>query len=268
MNDNLYEIFRAEAVDSRWYLDPQELRIDLIGSFPHCVVSGNANQTFCGSYIHTQLASDSQGICFVYNPVDISPFHHLVGSSAIAALEQVEHELDIALVDAIYGLINRKKNIQPNRIIRFHGGPKKKAIDRAKYIVSLARPTSRDRVAVVGCVEPMIESLSESGAAIRIADLHTSEQTVCGIAVEKDAIPLLYWANKVILSGNTLWTRTLSRILEEVRNQKIFAIIYAMTGHHIAPRYINFGASVVVAEAFPYYWYINTDYKLEIYFRN
>ena len=60
-------------------------------------------------------------------------------------------------------------------------------------------------------------------------------------------------ADVAIITGMTIATGTLSRLLNMARKYATSVIIFAETGYNLAPYYLNFGADAVICEEFPYY---------------
>lgn len=265
MPDPLFSLFKQQAVDASYVLDQADLEIDLLGMFPHCARSPYRNQIICSPYIHVQLASGAKGICFFYEERDIASAFQFVGINAGSVIDKVGLEVQIALVDAIFQHINRDKNLHPHKVVEFQGRISEKALNRACYIASLVQAAKGDRVGIVGCVEPMIKLLVDAGSEIRIADIHSPYQAICGIQIERDAMPIVDWATKLIVTGSALWMQTMGQILNRASTRSIFTVVFAMTGHNIAPHYLNYGANIVVSEHFPFYWFANTISKLEVY---
>lgn len=265
MRDLLFEALKQYAIDNSRRLETNGLQIDFLGIFPHALLSPNRSQIFIGPFVLVQLAAGTEGVCFPEGELDIASSFQFVGDTAISVLDKAPLEVQIALIDAVFGYLNRYEEYTPNEVIEFLGHPDEKALKRAYYIASLISATEKDKVGVIGCIEPMIQALLETGSDIRIADLHSIHPFICGIPVEKDALAIVDWADKLIVTGGALWTETLGLILSRSYSRRVLTLVYAMTGHNIAPRYLKYGADIVTVEYFPFYWFVNTTSKLEVY---
>jgi len=82
-----------------------------------------------------------------------------------------------------------------------------------------------------------------------------------GKAYNKD---LIKKSDVMIVTGMTLATGTLSNLLKLANKYNTYVVIFAQTGHNLAPFYLNYGADVVVSESFPYYGFHNTG-KICVY---
>jgi hypothetical protein len=265
--DNLFLKFRQQAIEFGQNYSSSDLEIDLLGIFPFVVRSPYKSQTIIGPYIQVQLSCGVEGICVAYKNVDIEPSFKYIGQNALSVLDFVPYEIQIGIIDAVFEIINKDQKISPFATVEFNGIAANKSIDRARYISSLISPSPKDRIGVIGCVEPIIRSLVDSGSNVRLADLHSIHKTICNVEVERDSMPILDWADKIILTGNALWSETISTILEKIAKRDTMTLVYAMTGHHIAPHYLNYGATIVTTEYFPFYWFTNVKSKLEVFMK-
>jgi hypothetical protein len=268
MTDKLLSLFIQKALKESLALDQNSIEIEMIGLFPHCARSPYLTQVICSPYVHVQLESGATGICFAYKEIENKEVLHLIGENARVAIESSCLEAQIAIVDAIYGQFNKANGFRPRKSIEIRGRPSEKALERARIIASMVQAQKTDRIGIIGCVEPMIYFIKSTGCEIRIADIHSPYKSILGITVEKESSSILDWANKIVVTGSALWTQTIAQILSKASERSIFTVVFAMTGHNIAPHYLDYGANIVVSELFPYYWFAGTTSKLELYANN
>ncbi|MBW7848628.1 MAG: hypothetical protein H3C41_11170 [Bacteroidales bacterium] len=271
MADNLWQEFKQRA----HFVCNSDMEIggailELLGVFSFGVTSSVSNQYIYGPYVQVQLSSGAEGICIAFNNIDISNELNtlrLVGKKVLDIFdlgEKVSIEVQIALVDAIYHHIKIKEKLVPSKSVEFLGLAKQKSFERANYIASLLNISQKDKVAVVGCVAPIVKSVLNCGGELRIADLHSLYSSLYNTQIEKDTASVVKWADKIILTGNALWSQTITNIFDVIQPQSV-VLVYAMTAHNIAPYYINYRANIVTAESFPFYWFNNTISKINTF---
>ncbi len=265
MNEySLFTNLKDYAVTECQKISDNDMVIVMAGFFPHSLKSSNHTQTFSAPYIQIQLDSGAQGICFVYGEkLNQTEIIQLVGKDVRQVVNDVSSHLQIALVDAMFGTLN--KTHPTSKLLLLDGNYREKSLERAQIIASHVQARDGDAVGVIGCVENIVEQLKQKDCELRLADLHTSSETICGINVERDAKPILDWASHLLVTGNVIATRTLDLILKKTYERKIKTVFYAMTGANIAPIYLNYGAQTVISEYFPYYWFSKSTTSMLIH---
>lgn len=258
--------FILYAQQKREYINEEDTAVEFVIKFSERArISGNTH-TYTDPYILVQLISGAQGACFIeedeFRPEDIEG---IVGTRPLDAIPRVPPCLGIALLDAFYSHINSLEQIQPIEIYEFSGLASEKSIRRAIKLVELAKVQSGSRVALIGVIADIVRAVIDRGGEIRAADLALVGANIHGVPVQKEAAPLVEWADIVIMTGSTLRTNTLYELLQAAKQLPRHVLIYTMSGSNIAPRYLDYGADVVTAETFPYYWYANVVSKMSIY---
>jgi hypothetical protein len=170
-------------------------------------------------------------------------------------------------MDAVYCHLNERDGILAAREFEFVGSGAVKSARRAETIVSLCGIGPGSKVALIGLIVDIARCALEAGGEVRVADFAEAGSEVLGLGVQFEAAPLIPWADTLIVTGNTLKTDTLERILKDAVGCGKKVLVYAMTAHHIAARYLDYGVDVVTAEGFPYYWYAGTKSTMKIYSR-
>ncbi len=231
----------------------------LITFYDHTIHFGDENIHVTYTYLLAQLISGAQGACFIHlEDLNVSDLDGIVGKQVLDVLPFVPDYIKVVLLDAFYYHINMIEGIKPSKEYKFRGTASQKSFARANKLIKLLGVTKGCKLAIIGLVANIARIALEKGAEVRIADLAEAGTKVLNLAVEYDAIPLVEWADIAIITGNTLKTNTLDQLLSIAAKHSTKVLIYAMTGHNIAPRYLNYGAEIVVTEIFPYYSYANT----------
>jgi hypothetical protein len=217
-------------------------------------IVGNS-QMYTDPYFMVQLAGGMRGSCFGFNEDVEYDVDHFIGGSAFDALSDGPDYLRVCLLDAIFEEVNRIEGIAPTLTIPYRGTAAENGELQAQVLADLARVDAGMKVAVVGAVEDIARVLLERGATPLLADFYLAGQSICGLRVSDDALSAIHFADAVIMTGNTLKTRTIDCLLPDATRRGVRVVIYAMSGAEIAPRYLDFGASAVTVERFPYFWY-------------
>jgi hypothetical protein len=121
---------------------------------------------------------------------------------------------------------------------------------------------------MIGAIVDIIQVVLEKGAELKAADFALAGTELEGIEIEYEAMPLIKWADTIIMTGNTLKTNTLGQLLDISRKLKKRVLIYSMSGANIAPHYLNHGAFVITSEPFPYYWYARMPSIMNVYIKS
>ena len=111
----------------------------------------------------------------------------------------------------------------------------------------------------------IIRVILQKGAKLQVADFALAGTEFDGVRIQYDAEPLIESVDTVIMTGNTLKTGTIGKLLDTCKKLSKPVLVYAMTGANIAPWYLNHGASTVTSETFPYYWYAQTPSLMKVY---
>jgi putative heavy-metal chelation protein len=268
MREPTINYYRELALKRRGEIDEASTTVEFVTAFVERAILTGDNHLYCDPYVLVQLASGAQGACFLHpEDLDTRDLDRLPGKRALDLLAAAPPYLIIALLDAVYCHLNMHDGLRPSRELEFNGTGAAKSRERAKAITSLSRLGPHSRVALIGLIVDIARCVLDAGGHLQVADLAEAGLEVFGVKVQHDARPLVSWADTVILTGNTLKTNTLAGLLGEAVAPGKTVLVYAMTGHHIAPRYLDYGVDIVTTEGFPYYWYANTKSSMKVYQR-
>lgn len=206
-------------------------------------------------YFVVQMAGGMRGSCFGFPEDAELEIQRFTGLSAFNVLDEAPDYLTVCLLDGIYQEINRIEGILPTRSIPYIGSASENGRLQAKTLADLAHVTPGTKVALVGMVEDIVREIVDRGAEAMVADLYLAGQTVYGQHVMNDASSCIAQADSLIMTGNTLKTRTLDALLSQAKSLRVRTVIFAMSGANLAPRYCYLGADAVTTERFPYFWY-------------
>jgi len=245
--------------------EPQYSVEAIIAIYERAILYGD-DHLYTDPYLLVQLASGAQGACFLHlEDWNTNDLEMIAGRPVLDIILNYPPHIQVALLDALYYHINLIEGILPTEEYQFEGVGSEKSLQRAKTLFELADIKRGNKVAIVGLIVDILRMALDKEAEVRVADLAESGKSICGINIEHNAMPLLDWADVVIITGNTLKTNTSEQLLKAASKNSLNVLVYSMTGHNIAPRYIDYGANVVTCETFPYYWYANTPSKMRVY---
>lgn len=259
--DSLFSQLKHEARTATQTLDPADLALAVIGAFQHA--GQYQAHRWQATFVQAGLAAGTDGLCFNYGVCEALAAQPFLGQPALQALGQVPRDAEIAIVDAVFGLLPHRLPA-PWRTVELTGRATDKAVQRGAALATLLQPQPGEKVGVIGSVGQIIQPLVNLGCAVRIADWDARYPAICGVPLEKDFLAITHWADKLIVTGNTLFTQTLDPILDIVRTDQKAALIYAMTGHHFAPRYLEHGATMVTSEA-PFFMFPSMMRQLQVF---
>ncbi len=258
--------FEQLALARRSEFDEAETAVEFVTGFVERAILFGDDHLYYDPYVVVQLVSGAQGACFLH-PEDLNAadLDMLPGKCALDVVQRAAPYLRVALLDALYHHINNRDGIHAAAEYEFRGTGSQKSSARAQRLVELSAIEKGSKVALVGLIVDIARYAIRLGAELQVADLAKAGMEILGVRVQRDATPLVRWADIVIMTGNTLKTGTLADLLEAAVGRARHILVYAMTGHHIAPRYLDFGVDVVTAEEFPYYWYATVPSRMRVY---
>jgi hypothetical protein len=230
-------------------------------------LSGN-NIEYKDPFLLIQLESGARGACFLHsNDISEDDLEGIAGRYIVDLLqtERIKHSIKIAIIDAAYEMINAHEGLLPRRIITLTGLANQKSKTRALELIDLARVERHEKILFIGAIADLIWAAKQKDTVVRVADFALSGSCIEGLNVEYDANPIINWADRIVMTGNTLKTDTITDLLTVIQNRKIPLLIYALTGANFAPRYLDYGADTVTCEKFPYYWYSNLESSIWVY---
>ncbi len=261
-----FETLLEYAYSKRYLVDQDATFVEFVVTFNERALLLGDQRVYDDPYMLVQTVSGSQGACFMnLGDTKDTDVEGVVGKPALEVASTVPRHVGIALLDAYYQLLNIAEGIIPSETLFFNGLGHEKSLQRAKKIIELAQIEKGVKVAMIGVISDIVKEALDKGASIKLADFGMYGAESFGLPIEKDATQFINWADVVIMTGNTLKTRTTDSLLENISKNNKRILVYAMTGSNIAPRYLRYGAHTVTCESFPYYWYANVASCMKIY---
>lgn len=258
--------FLEHAQSFRQLIADDDSVVEFATLFCERAILSGSTHLYSDPYLLVQLASGDRGACFLHGgDIQESDLDKCVGEKALDVVSSVPLPIGVALLDGYYSLINRVTDKKPQSVFAFSGTGSDKSMQRAKKIVDLAEIDKHSKVLFIGVIVDLVGSVLEKHAEVRLADFLLAGSDILGCNVHYDASPFIEWADTIIMTGNTLKTNTTEFLLKTISKLGTKLLVYSMTGSNIAPYYLNFGAKIVTAETFPYYWYANLESKMLIY---
>jgi hypothetical protein len=259
------EGFARLASGYRDVLSEEEMTVECITAIhEQALLSGN-DHVYNDPYFVVQLAGGMRGCCFGFPAESGLDLREFIGTPALAALDEAPDFLAVCLLDAIFQEINRLEGIVPTSSVPYEGTAAQNGRLQAKVLADLAHVEPGTRVALIGVVEDIARELLDRGAEPMLADLYLAGESVCGLEVSGNASSLVARADAVIMTGNTLKTRTIDALLALAASRGTRTVVFAMSGANIAPRYRASGADAVTTERFPYFWYPGLGSTIDIF---
>lgn len=249
-------------------LNKADLIVEFIVAFCERAILAGNDHKYYDPYLMIQLVSGAQGYCFM-DPADFkeSELDGIAGHSIVELLKSdtIPLYIKVALMDAAYYHLNQINGNSPKEIFSFQGTGSQKSISRASKIVELSGVEKGSNLVLIGAIADIIKIVKQKGGRIQVADFALAGTTVEQIEIVYDCHPLLDSADIVIITGNALKTNTMSDLLSKCQQLSKRVLVYSMSGANVAPMYLDYGASVVTSETFPYYWYANTISFMSVY---
>jgi len=192
------------------------------------------------------------GVC-VHTPdqINMEIVSEIPGISLEAAINDARLPLQIAAMDAYLGVEYPHENFCKEAVVLPRGTPIERAVKRDKLIAEKAHIEPKQKVALIGVVNPLIKAISDMGGICLPCDLHL-DKTQWGEPVERNMEVVLDQADNVICTAMTLGNGTFDRVVERVKERKIPLTVYAQTGGALAARFVGKGICALVAETFPF----------------
>ena len=219
-----------------------------------------------------------QGACYMpYRDADLSVDSY-IGKFAdeIDFRDPSDYPLKIAVLDSLFELV--KPN--PDAKMILSGSSSKKAEERADIIMGellrliykrALQDENKDNpptVLNIGVVGIVVRKALSLGFRVLASDLDPvlvgSKIHGVDVAHGDENEVLIERADVAIVTGMTLSTGTVGRIIERCRECGTDLIMFCETGANFAPEYIKLGVSSVVSEPFPFYIY-NGYSLIEVY---
>ncbi len=208
-----------------------------------------------------------QGSCYYDgDPIDNLFLSSLVGNMYMP-INNYPSAVDISILDSIASSFC----VVPQFTITLKGNCSEKAIKRAELLAdevdlisSTFSITNLIKVCNIGVVGLLIRELLNRGYVVTSSDMCPS---IIGNLIHGE-IPVLdnsHTNNLVrdsdiaVVTGMALSNNTLLEIIDIAINNSTKLIIFAQTGSHLAPFYLNMGVDIVFGEPFPFYTFDGTS---------
>lgn len=260
------ESFYHRALSQRLLLSENDVLVDaviFISERARVTVNGHI---YTDPYVLVQMSGGTQGACFAYpGDIVITEADALIGRPVWEIFDQASDCLKVALLDAIYAALNKTDGLRPKVREYVYGPAAEKSRLRAEVMGNLIQLKPGMRLCMIGVIEDIVRVALESGAEVRLFDHYLAGETFLGQPVLRDAVDELKMADRVLLTGNAIKTRTMATILRQCVEFRIPTVVYAMSGANLAPHYLAFGARAVTCERFPYYWYSHLESVIDVY---
>jgi hypothetical protein len=242
-----------DAVLSRDFaIDPETLPV--VGAFwvKQATQFPGTGQQYRNHYLLVRVADKFGGCCLEAEQLHPGIAEELAGKNLAQLLRHNMIPVQIAALDAYFGLVAPHRQAAHARPLKLPAGtPLERALVRDQAIVSLLDIQPRQKVGLIGVVNPLVAAIEARGASCLPCDFNMAK-TQSGLLVSKDMMPVLQKADLVIATGMTMSNGSFDRIIDLVQQRQIPLIIYAQTGSAIAPQFLGKGVTAVMAEPFPY----------------
>jgi len=202
-------------------------------------------------YLLTRVESYFGACSHTPDQLDMNIAAQLSGLSLDVVLLDERLPVQIAAMDAYLGVAFPHQDSCIKVVDIPAGTPIQKAKSRDALIAEMATIKEKQKVALIGVVNPLVEAIKQRGATCLPCD-YQLEETQSGETVERDMEVVLAKADSVICTAMTLSNGTFNRILEVARTRKIPLTVYAQTGSAIIAQFIGKGVTSLIAEPFPF----------------
>lgn len=240
------------------------LRIDniIIGKTSYTIKGSDTvftDMNFC-----LVLFEDSYGFSYFQEEIDYS-LSKFVNSNALDTIKlEIPNYLHIAILDAMYCLINRSITNNP---LTFKGNLREKATFRATEI--LRNVPANSKIVLLGAVTEIIEEAYKKNCDISVFDL---EKQKIGLKIYSKKIysgqqseieSAICNADFIVATGMIFVSGTADAIFEFANKHNKNLILYMETGSNFGPQLLEYGAKQVISEFFPFYdFHGDTKYLL------
>src|SRR3989344_2332160 len=239
-----------------------DLRVDnlIIGKTTYTIKDSETvftDMNFC-----LVLLEDAYGFSYFQDEIDYS-LGNFVNKNALEVVgKKIPTYLRVAIMDALFCLIN-KESFKDKLI--FEGNLRQKAKDRARVL--LAQVPDKAKVLLLGAATEIIEEAKYKNCDLKVLDL---EKQKIGLRLhstniesgEKTDLEIeIKEADYIVATGMIFVSGTADRIFELSRKYHKHLILFMETGSNFGPQLLEYGASIVLSEFFPYYdFYGETKY--------
>lgn len=208
-----------------------------------------------------------QGCCYAANKIEHID-KNWIGKDA-RKIETGSLDLDIAILDAIYSSMSPR----PDEIFEIEGFSFDKAAERAKIVVGEVEKVlegRKGRILNIGVIGKILSVLKKNGHEVYATDL---DQEIIGKRIGDVLIEngmekneeLIAGSDLILITGMTLASNSLERILELARESGTKVVMFNETGCWFGKEYCDsFGVDSVIGESFPFYIYEGKS-KIQIF---
>lgn len=252
----------AEAKRCLVNCEDNSIRIDnlIIGKTLYTIK--DSERVFTDMNFCLVLFEDAYGFSYFQDDIDYS-LSRFVNKSALQIIdEELPVYLRVAIIDALFCLINKDSNT--DRLV-FTGNLRQKAKMRAETL--LEQISDRSRILLLGAATEIIEEAKRKNCDLTVLDLNKQKigLQLCSAEIENaDQINLekeVQETDYIVATGMIFVSETADEIFKLSINNNKKLILFMETGSNFGPQLLDHGASTVLSEFFPYYdFYGETKY--------
>lgn len=223
-------------------------------------------QSGYANHVVSLRVGQSVGSCFVEpGQLDSAAVDACVGKTVAELLSHPLAAIRIAALDAYLGEIYPHALMSNVRMVTVPAGDSTaKSLFRARAVVDLLATRPGQRVALIGVVNSLIQTLRERDLRCLPCDFNT-RMTEWGDPVTAHMAEVLESADAILATGMTLANGSFDQILAYARRQGIPLVVFAQTGSAIIPRFVGAGVTGVSAEPYPFFWLSGAATPLYLY---
>lgn len=231
-----------------------DLRIDNIILGKTLYTMKDCDEVFTDMNFCLVLFEDAYGFSYFQDKIDYS-LSSFVNKNALNIIkEEIPIYLRVAVTDAMYCLINRKKFTDK---LVFVGGIRQKAKERARAL--LAHVPNGAKILLLGAATEIIEEAIAKDCNLKVLDL---EKQKIGLAFHSTHIESndgttlqkkIKETDYIVATGMIFVSETADEVFKLAIENGKSLILYMETGSNFGPQLLNYGADSVLSEFFPYY---------------
>jgi hypothetical protein len=242
------------AAVQRGALGPDPDTLDVVGAFwiRQSTQFPGTHQKYRNHYLIVRVGAGFGACCIERDQLSPDVAEELSGQSVGALLADERLPVQICGLDAyLSAIFPHRDERDACPVLLPLGTPLERAKARDEAIASLLAIEPKQRVGLIGVVNPLVAAIRRRGASCLPCDFNM-ERTQDGQAVAADMRPLLDTADVIVATGMTLGNGSFDVIVDATRSRQIPLIVYAQTGSSILPRFLGHGVTAVSAEPFPF----------------
>ena len=230
-----------------------ELRIDNLILGKTLYTMKGCNSVFTDMNFCLILLEDAYGFAYFQGEIDYS-LSEFVDKNVLDVIERVPAYMQVAITDALYCLLNKQIFSETSQ---FPGSLRQKAESRARLL--LEHIPDKSKVLLLGAATEIIEEAKRKKCELRVLDLEAQKigMEVGAVRVDDGQATDLYKeienTDYIIATGMIFVSGTADKIFEISTEKNKNLTLYMETGSNFGPQLLNYGATVVLSEFFPYY---------------